>query len=645
MSDLERRISRLRRGDHLCLIYDSVAEMMAALVPFLKAGLAVGERCLYLGREAGGRRVERALESAGVDVGAELDRGSLVVLTEREQWTIGGRLDSGAMLDLLRQAEQQALEDGFSGLRATWDMTWLLEASPSRERLVDYEAELNRFLAGSRTSALCRYPRSRSSAAMLDDVLHTHPLAVFGQQLCSNTFYEPPDISTGDSTPEERIDWMIGQLRRARVSEEKLEDLTMRLAQKRAALERADRAKEDLLAMLAHELRNPLGTISNAIQVLRLKGEGDETWRRAIDAAERQVLHQALLVDDLLEASRVTRGEIELHCERLDLAELVRETVEGYRETLRHSGLTLAIELSGEPLPVRGDRMRLSQALANLLHNAAKFTEPGGRVTVRAGLQEGGRRVEVTVHDSGVGISPEVLPHIFEVFTQADHSLDRARGGLGVGLAVVKGLVEMHGGEVRARSEGAGQGAELTLLLPVDTAQPDSHSARPVPEMAAAGAGADTTAEGQNARRILVVEDNPDAAATMRDFLELSGHEVELASSGTDGVEAARQFHPEIVLCDLGLPGMTGYEVAAALRQDPSTASVKLIAVTGYGREEDRRKSKEAGFDLHLTKPVDPVQLRRLLQAEPPHPPAAAPPPTRPGIPGTPSPSAQAGRA
>lgn len=617
-SDADRRIGRLRQGDHLCLIYDSAAEKLSSLVPFLRTGLARGERGLFLGRLASCRAIERTLSSEGMPVGREIERGALVLLADRDSWLDRGRFDPNSFKDLLRRAEQQALDDGFSGLRATWDVTWLLEGIPGAERWVAFEAGLNAFLAGSRTSALCRYPRSHSSAALLEDVLRTHPLALLGHQVCPNAFYEPPEMVAGHSTADERVDWRIAQVRRARVNEEKLEDLSLRLAQKGAALERADRAKEELLAMLAHELRNPLGTISNAIQVLRLKGEGDETWHRAIDAAERQVLHQALLVDDLLEASRVTRGEVELHCESLDLAELVRETVEGYRETLRHARLELDLELPDGQLPVQGDRLRLSQALANLLHNACKFTPPGGRVTVRARRAEDGR-VELSVRDTGQGIAPEILPHIFEVFTQADRSLDRAQGGLGVGLAVVKGLVEMHGGEARAASEGLGRGSELTLLLPMDQASRLAPAAHPDP------AEAPQPADGSH-RRILVVEDNPDAAATLRDFLELSGHEVELANSGTDGVQAAREFHPEVVLCDLGLPGMDGYQVAAALRRDPETASAKLIAVTGYGREEDRRRSKEAGFDLHLTKPVDPVQLRLLLQPEP----ARSAPPSEP---------------
>jgi signal transduction histidine kinase/ActR/RegA family two-component response regulator len=595
-SDFERRSAR--QGDHLCLIYRSAAEQTAALVAFFKSGLAARERCLFIGHGTSGRRLEHALEDADVDFGAECDRGALLFLTRRENWLLRGRFDPGTMMDLLRQAEQQALDDGFSGLRVTWNMGWLLEGTVGAERLVEYEALLNQFLAGSRTSALCRYSREACPAAVIQDALHTHPLAVLGDQVCSNAYYETPEMVLGDRSPEARIDWMMSQLQRNRLNEQKLEEVTLRLSQKRMALARADRAKEELLAMLAHELRNPLGAISNALQVLQMKGEGDTTRQRAIDAAERQVLHQAMLIDDLLEASRVTRGQVELQRESLDLAELVRETVAGYGETLKQAGLALHLDLGGEPLCVRGDRLRLSQALSNLLDNAVKFTPAGGHLMVRTTRAAGGR-AEVSVRDSGAGIEPEDLPHVFEVFTQGDHSLDRSRGGLGVGLAVVKGLIEMHDGEVQARSAGPGKGAEFSFWMPLESAA--------APEIRKA-------ADDDGTRKILVVEDNADAAEMMRDFLELSGHEVAIAASGTDGIAAARKFHPEVVLCDLGLPGMSGFEVAAALRRDPATRKARLIAVTGYGRDEDRRRSKAAGFDLHLTKPVDPVRLRALLR-------------------------------
>jgi len=596
--DLERRIVRLRQGDHLCLIYDRAAEQMAALIPFLKRGLAAGERCLYLADDATTDLAGQALASEGIDVARERERGALVLLTRRDAFLREGRFDPGAMTDLLRQAEQEALDDGFGGLRVASEMSWCLGNAPGTERFLEYEATLNRFLDGSRSVGLCQYDRSRFPPRVVYDILRTPPFAVLGEEVCPNVFYEPPEMVLGPTTVDERVDWMIAQLRQARANERKLEDLSRRLAQQRGALERADRAKEEFLGMLAHELRNPLGTISNAIEVLRIKGGGDETWTRAIDAAERQVHRQALLVDDLLEASRVTRGQVELHCERLDLAALVRQVGEEYRATLDEGRRSLRLEGTDEPLPVWGDRQRLTQALSNLLENAFKFTSPGGSVRMRAGRAAQGR-AEVSVADSGSGIAPDVLPYVFEVFSQAEQSLDRSMGGLGVGLAVVKGLIDLHGGEVTARSEGEGKGAEFTLSLPLTSRVPVQE-----PEAVAALEG----------RRILVVEDNPDAAATMRDFLELSGHEVELASSGADGVEAARQFHPEVVLCDIGLPGMDGFAVAAELRRDPTTADAQLIAVTGYGRDEDRRRSKAAGFDLHLTNPVDPAQLRQVIQ-------------------------------
>jgi len=388
--------------------------------------------------------------------------------------------------------------------------------------------------------------------------------------------------------------------------ERRVRDLERRLAESAAELDRADQEREQLLAMLGHELRNPLSTVSIALSVLRqrgARGEGDETWKRALDAAERQVFHQAALVDDLLEASRATRGEIDLHLEPLDLARLVPEVVDAYRDEMRDAGLVLDSDLTSQALPVSGDRLRLWQAVAHLMQNALKFSPPGGRVRVR--LRRSGKgKAEISVRDRGIGISPQLLPHVFEVFTQADHTLDRAKGGLGIGLAVVKGVIEHHGGEVRASSDGEpGHGAEFKLLLPLDPSlAPGTAAAAVVPLPAA-----------REARRVLVVEDHQDTLETLRDLLELAGFEVEIAASGADGVAAARQFHPDVVLCDLGLPGMNGYEVASTLRRDPATASARLIALTGYGSEEDRRRSHEAGFDIHLTKPVDPGLLRRLL--------------------------------
>jgi signal transduction histidine kinase len=435
------------------------------------------------------------------------------------------------------------------------------------------------------------------------------------------------------------------------------------------ALAAADRAKDDFLAMLAHELRNPLAPIRNAVEILRRLTPPEPRLTRAHEIIDRQVSHQAHLLDDLLDVSRITRGKIDLRRERLDLVQLVRDAAEDSRGLLDAAGLALSLELPAAPIWTEGDPVRLAQVMGNLLQNAAKFTDAGGQVTVRLAVAEDGKDLTpgrltspptplpeagrgslgavpappraagpledrhpspfrggdggegnkpggagggvsssfalLSVRDTGIGIEPEMLPRVFDTFSQADRSLDRSRGGLGLGLALVKGLVELHGGEVRAGSAGPGHGAEFTLLLPIRSA---TDAAGEAPARPAAYGGP---------IRILVVEDNRDAAETLRDLLELSGCSVEVAYSGQTGVAAARRFQPEVVLCDLGLPGMDGYQVAAALRQDPILTNTRLIAISGYGQEEDQRRSREAGFDLHLTKPVDPTELWRLLELSP----------------------------
>jgi signal transduction histidine kinase len=596
----------LRHGLHVCLVYERAAEARAAVVAFFAAGLTAGERCLYQGGGANWRRLERALATAR----RAAEAGGRAALGEIAAPRSGG---PRAWLELVREAERQALADGFSGLRVSWEMPpepgrWTLAEIAE---LAEMEGLLDRVLAGAHTSLLCRYSRQRSPADLLQRVMHIHPAAMLGGEVGANVFYAPEPAVPGAPRGEERVQRMLAQLRRELRRERRLRDLERRLAESAVELDRADQDREQMLAMLGHELRNPLSTVSIALSVLRQRGaqgEGDETWMRALDTAERQVFHQAALVDDLLEASRATRGEIDLHLEPLDLARLVPDVVDAYRDEMRDAGLVLDADLTPQALPVSGDRLRLWQAVAHLLQNALKFSPPGGRVRVRL-RRNGEGNAEISVRDRGVGISPELLPHVFEVFTQADHTLDRAKGGLDIGLTVVKGVIEHHGGEVQVSSDGEpGHGAEFKLLLPLDPAASLS-----APEAAEAAGGRLPAA--REARRVLVVEDHLDTSETLRDLLELSGFEVRIAGSGADGVAAARQFHPDVVLCDLGLPGMNGYEVASTLRRDPATAAARLIALTGYGGEEDRRRSHEAGFDIHLTKPVDPGLLRRLLSA------------------------------
>jgi signal transduction histidine kinase/ActR/RegA family two-component response regulator len=377
------------------------------------------------------------------------------------------------------------------------------------------------------------------------------------------------------------------------------------------ALREADRRKDEFLAMLGHELRNPLAPIRNAVQILRQAGHDEALLEMARGMIDRQVSHLARLVDDLLDVSRISRGKILLRKERLDLTELVRDTVEDHRRGLEAGGLTVELTLSGGPLWVEGDGTRLAQVLGNLLNNAGKFTDPGGRVAVElsggtlgntSSLGSAGM-AEIRIEDTGIGMDPEMLERLFETFSQADRTLDRSRGGLGLGLALVKGLMDLHGGEVQAGSAGLGRGSRFTLRLPLAAAaEATSREESVTPERGAAS------------RRVLVIEDNVDAAESMQMLLELSGFEVETAVDGRAGLEAARRFQPDVVLCDIGLPGgMDGYAVARELRADDALRPVRLIALTGYGQAEDRLRAYAEGFDLHLTKPVDPALLPDLL--------------------------------
>jgi CheY-like chemotaxis protein/two-component sensor histidine kinase len=320
----------------------------------------------------------------------------------------------------------------------------------------------------------------------------------------------------------------------------------------------------------------------------------------------RQIQHMARLIEDLLEVSRLTRGKVTLQRARLDLARLVRLEAQDRRDGLEAAGLAVRLEAPETPVWVQGDATRLAQILDNLLDNAAKFTPPGNEVSVRVEAQEGRREAVVVVCDTGVGIDAALLPRVFESFTQADRSPDRSKGGLGLGLALVKGLVELHGGRIEAASEGAGRGACFTIRMPLED-EPAALAERPT-----------APAEGKKPLRILVVEDNQDSAESLRTLLTLYGYEVTVAHTGPGGVAAALKTRPDVVLCDIGLPGMDGLAVAGALRKSPETAEARLIAVTGYGQEEDRRRALEAGFDEHLVKPVDPDQLLEQLETAQP---------------------------
>ncbi len=402
--------------------------------------------------------------------------------------------------------------------------------------------------------------------------------------------------------------------RKTRALEELNAELERRVAARTAELEAttaalrdADRRKDEFLAMLAHELRNPLAPIRTAVQLLRLKELPEAHSARARDTIDRQVEHLVCLIDDLLDVSRITRGMITLQREPVPASAIVARAIEITRPAIDAKRHELILDLADDPLTVEGDRTRLVQIIGNVLHNATKFMEPGGRIVLRV-TREGGSAV-FTIKDDGIGIPADRIDRVFDLFTQVHGVGDGAQGGLGIGLALVRRLVEMHGGTVAARSEGPGRGTDVRVCLPLATAGAVPVESRGMPQV-------DTDPlPPQDRRRILVADDNGDAAGSLALRLELAGHEVRTAGDGLEALAVARTFQPEVVLLDLGMPAMDGYETARHMRRLPWGKQARLIALTGWGQQQDRLRTAEAGFDVHLVKPVSEQDLFRAIAA------------------------------
>ncbi len=364
-------------------------------------------------------------------------------------------------------------------------------------------------------------------------------------------------------------------------------------------LKEANRLKDEFLATLAHELRNPLAPIRNSLEVMKRASDNTGLVEQSRSTIERQISQMVRLVDDLLDVSRISRGKIELRLERVELQSIIHQAIETIRPAIQSAGHELIVMLPDQPVFLRADAVRLAQVFSNLLNNSCKYSEPSGRITLN--MERLGNDVLVSVKDAGIGIPPDMLTHIFGMFTQVDQALERSQGGLGIGLTLVERLVEMHGGSVSAFSEGLGRGSEFVVQLPLlteDAPPPETTINAPPPKMG---------------HRILVVDDNRDSATTMAMLLRITGNETRTAFDGLEAVEVAATFKPDLVLLDLGLPKLNGYDTARKIREQPWGEQMVLVALTGWGQEEDRRKSAEAGFNVHLVKPVDHPTLTKLL--------------------------------
>jgi signal transduction histidine kinase len=381
-------------------------------------------------------------------------------------------------------------------------------------------------------------------------------------------------------------------IQRARLQKENRELLS--------TLEASDRRKDEFLAVLAHELRNPLAPIRNAVDILRLEGLSDPTAQAARDIIDRQLHQLVRLVDDLLDANRLNRGELQLRREWVDLAAVVEQALEGARPQILSGGQELTLSLPQHSVHLEADPVRLVQVFQNLLINASKHTEKGGHIRLRAGSDASG--VTVAIEDTGVGIAAEDLPHIFEMFTQIGPQ--KAQTPLGIGLALARGLVEMHGGSIAARSEGPGKGSAFIVRLPLAVEER-------LPQSSARGDG--DNAETASARRVLVVDDDHTVAQSLSLLLRVLGNQIEIAHDGLEAIALAERFQPEVMLLDIGMPIIDGYETCRRIRAEPWGKSIKIVALTGWGTAEDRRKSAEAGFDAHLVKPAAASSLSQVL--------------------------------
>jgi CheY-like chemotaxis protein len=374
-----------------------------------------------------------------------------------------------------------------------------------------------------------------------------------------------------------------------------LEDNLRSLA---ADLSEADRRKNEFLAILAHELRNPLAPISNAARVLRHGGPADGI-KSAAEVLERQVAQMSRLIDDLLDMSRISRGKIELRKQRVELRPIVEQAVESVRPLAESNRQELTVTLPSGVIVLDADPARLAQVIGNLLNNACKFTNHGGQVRLTVAEEDGAAVIRVT--DNGIGIAAENLPRLFEMFAQVDTSLERSRDGLGIGLTLVKTLVELHGGTVAVQSAGLGRGTEFIVRLPVAA----DRLASPLPVAPAAKA--------PRRRRILIVDDSQDGAESLAMLLRIGGHETHVVHDGAEALVAAERIRPDVILLDIGLPKLNGYEVCSRIRERPWGREVRLVALTGWGQEQDRHRSKAAGFDVHLVKPVDHDVLLKMM--------------------------------
>jgi len=535
--------------------------------------------------------VERSIDDSAAPIKDQNGRVSGCVLifrdiSQRKRWedvAAGRLLDARLLAAIVESSDDAIVSKSLDGIIRTWNA--------GAERLFGYTADeaigrhISLVIPQDRIAEEDKIIASLKQGRRVDH-FETERRSSDGRRIQVSLTISPIKDEAGNVVGASKIARDITERKRAESERDRLNENLAKLA---ADLSEVDRRKNEFLATLAHELRNPLAPIRNMLEVL--KRGNRETAGQALATMERQLGQLVRLVDDLLDISRITHNRIELRKNRVDVAAAIEQAVEAARPLADESGHKIDVALPRESIHVNADPVRLTQIIDNLLNNSCKYTPPGGTISVRA--ERDGDEAVITVSDTGIGIPPANLSTIFEMFTQINGALERSRGGLGIGLTLVKRLVEMHGGEIAARSEGEGKGSQFVIRLPLSLEAGKASPAAKVPH------------EPAQTHRILVVDDNQDAATSLATLLQMTGHESFTAFDGPSALEAMERHRPDVVLLDIGLPGVSGYEVCRRARARPWGSDITFIALTGWGQAEDRRRTQEAGFDGHLVKPVE----------------------------------------
>jgi len=591
-------------SSHTVQFYDDEEFLCDVVTRFLGAGLATGEPVVAIATEPHLDAITERLRASAFDVERACGKGQLTLLDARE---LLARIMVGSMPDGERlhaivggEIKRRTHALGRPHARVYGEIVQLLWGEDNTQAAISVELLWNQLARKHSFSLLCSYKM---------DNFHQEADGVRFEDLCrAHTHVQPTERFARIHNADAQLREISMLQQRARALEGEIEHchaLERALRQALDERESANRAKDEFLAMLGHELRNPLSPIVTALQLMKIKGDVCSTKEQQV--IERQVEHLVHLVDDLLDVSRITRGKVQLKKEPLNLADVVAKAVEIASPLFEERRLHFSVSLPRKGMRLEADGVRLAQVIANLLTNAAKFTEPGGTVSLSAWRE--GDEIVLSTKDNGIGIDAEMLPRVFELFVQGMRSADRAQGGLGIGLTLVRNLVHLHGGSVIAHSEGLGQGSEFIVRLPALAATRATEEAPGAAESAA-------RARAGTPRRVLVVDDNVDAAELLAEILRSAGHEVTVAHDGAQALQVVdAQTPPEVALLDIGLPVMDGYELAARLRERLGQSTPRLLAVTGYGQEHDRARSAAAGFEEHFVKPVLADQLLVRIEA------------------------------